>query len=135
MRTVLAIAIAFFCLCAATTLAHGASKPLRFLCKEVADNARDNEITLRLSATRAEVANYWGDSRKDQGTLKSNKANGDRVYKGFPYWVDDGVEGSGYLFVSKRLLKGGKGRAALYNRYCDESCTTRSAKLDCKASQ
>lgn len=139
MRTVVAMLVAVLFLCVGTVLAapvpaaKGVPPTHSFVCKELADNARDHQVKIRLGLARAEVENYWGDSRRDQGELKASKSTGDRVYKGFPHWVSDGVEGSGYLFVSKKLLKDGKGVVSLYSRFCKETCATRTAKLNCRA--
>lgn len=134
MKTVLAIAIAFFCLCAMSSFAQAAasSPTTTYLCREKADNARDHEIKLKVGIARAELENFWGDGRRDQGEIKTNKSTGDRLFKGFPHWVADGVEGSGYLYVSKRLLKSGKGQAMLFARLCKDSCSDRRAKLECR---
>lgn len=135
MKTVLAVALAFFCLCAASTFAAVTTPPKAtqtFECKELSDNARDHLIKLKVGIARAEVENFWGDGRRDPGEIKTNKANGDRIFKGFPHWVADGVEGSGYLFLSRKLLEKGKGKAGLYNRFCQGSCATRTAKLECR---
>lgn len=134
MRITLAMLVALLSFCAATAFAAPAApanSTQLYVCRELADNARDHEIKIRVGAARAEVENYWGDSRRDQGALKASKSTGDRVYKGFPHFVADGVEGSGYLFVSKKLVKSGKGSASLYSRFCKDTCATRTAKLDC----
>ena len=131
MKKFMAIAIAVCIgLCALSTFASGRS----FSCKEVADNARDHRILLKLSPTSASLVNFMGDGRDDRGSLKSSKKNGDYIFKGFPHWVDSGVPESGYLFVPAKLLKSGKGMAMLYSRGCDKegSCATRSTKLSCK---
>lgn len=134
MRFVMAISLALISSLLSSPAARAAIDSLEaFTCKEVADNVRDHKITLRLGIAKAEVENYWADARKDNGELKANKSNGDRVYKGFSHWVADGVEGSGYLYVSRRLLKEGTGKAALYNRFCGgANCITRTAKLECR---
>ena len=137
MKTVLAVTFAFFCLCAASTFAAPvkpappAPATQTYECKELADNARDHLIRVKIGVARAEVENYWGDSRRDQGELKANKSNGDRIFKGFPHWVADGVEGSGYLYVSKKLIKSGKGQVMLFARLCKDGCSDRRAKLEC----
>lgn len=132
MKKTMAIAIVVCLgLCALSTFAHG--KSLSFHCKEIADNARDHEIQLKLSAESASLINYMGDGRNDDGKLKTAKVNGDYIYKGFPGWVNDGVADSGYLFVPAGLFKKGRGNAMLYSRTCvKEACSNRSTKLNCK---
>jgi hypothetical protein len=143
MRTVVAITVAYLCLIAvnvfaqplAPTRVSGVSPHAQseYLCVEIAANSRNHEIRLKLRSFGAELVNYWGDARSDQGELKASKSTGDRVYKGFPHWVADGVEGSGFLFVSKQLLESGAGKAALLSRFCQASCSTRKAELKCKS--
>jgi len=132
MKKTMAIAIVVCIgLCALSTFAHG--KKLAYRCKEVADNARDHEIRLQLTAENASLVNYMGDGRSDDGKLKSAKVNGDYIYKGFPSWVDGGVPDSGYLFVPAKLLKTGRGTALLKSRDCTkETCANRSSKLSCR---
>jgi hypothetical protein len=132
MKKFFAIAIAVCIgLCALSTFAS--AQVLQFRCKEVADNARDHQIRLRLSSDSASLFNYMGDGRGDEGKLKSAKLNGDYLYKGFPSWVDNGVADSGYLYVPAKLLKSGRGSVMLYSRVCaKDACANRNTKLSCR---
>lgn len=109
-----------------------------FNCRESKDSGNDAQIELRFSLNlkKAVVMNYWGDGRADSGVRISDTESGQLQYKGFPHWVDDGVPGTGRLYVNKKLISSGRGKAKLWNLYAeDESSTPRTAVLNCRSAQ
>ncbi len=132
MKKLLVLAALGAVLSAWSSFAMAATPARIFTCKELADNARDHEITLKLGSAKASLINFMGDGRGDEGKLKSSKVSGDTIYQGFPHWVDTGVADSGYLFVPAKLLKDGKGIAQLHSRACKENgCADRKTRLSC----
>jgi hypothetical protein len=103
----------------------------KYDCRNIEDGNDSNEITVTLKGESAVLTNFWGSGVEDKGDLKKIKPNGDMIFKGFANWVDDGVEGSGYMIIGSELIKGKHGKIVLYNKYCEENCTDRSARLDC----